>query len=140
MKIYFISWSGGLEQKVEEFADKCSKIEDLELSLEFFAQETINEYPVMKKMLNSKLRIETETMFYNAVHKYFENLYAKREQDYGISSLSAEFFIDFFSHGISSYLMEQCINNNYFDVKNFNREIYQLIVLRLNYNKNIGMH
>ena len=122
----------GFEQEIKTIADTCSKIEDLKDSLKLFADDVIKNYPEMHRLLNSKLHRETENILYNAVKEYFIIISKKKTDDDFLNNEQFEFLVEFFSRGIASYFMEQCISGKKFDTSLSSKEVFRLIISRIN--------
>lgn len=125
----------GLEQEIISIANECSKIEDFYSSLKQFAECVKAHYIEAKRLLNSKLHVETENMFCDAIRKYFILLSKKKSEDIVWSEIQAEFLINFFSRGIAAYFTEQFMYGKDFDTEIFAKEIYEIIISRIKYNK-----
>ena len=120
----------GLEQEISNIVNNCSETDDLQTSLEQFVYCVKEHSSEAKRLLNSKLHIETENMIYSAVQKYFTLIYQKRTADISWSAEQKTFLLNFFSYGVAAYFTEQFMLDNDFDTKLFAKEVYNLIISR----------
>ena len=120
-------------KKMEEITDIYSKASDFRVFLKLLAENIIEVYPEMKRLLDSKLRSHIEGIFIDTVRSFFVNISQKNGLDRILCTDRYIFLIDLLSHGIAGYFTEQCLRSNAFDTETFSTEVYRLINLRIRF-------
>ncbi|MBR1423513.1 MAG: TetR family transcriptional regulator [Ruminococcus sp.] len=126
-----IEWT--FEKNVKRIAKNCAEIEDKQSSIKSFADEITEHYPEMRRLLNSKLRAETEMILLRSARHFCNLIIESKFSDYVISKEEKDFMVDFFSCGMTAFFAEKCMSSKPTDTETFSREMYRLVISRINF-------
>lgn len=125
-----IEWT--YEIDLVETAKKCSEMRDIQASIKTFADEIVKHYPEMRRLLSSKLRAETEMILLRSLRKFFGLIIKAKYSDIDYDETEKEFIVDFFVCGMVAYFIEHCFSSQATDTETFSKEIYKLVISRIN--------
>ena len=125
-----IEWT--YEIDLVETAKKCSEMRDIQASIKMFADEIVKHYPEMRRLLSSKYRTETEMILLRSLRKFFGLIIKAKYSDIDYNETQKKFIVDFFVCGMVAYFIEHCFSSQATDTETFSKEIYKLVISRIN--------
>ena len=119
-----IDWS--LRQAMEELVEKSIRIDSREQVIELFLSETVKARGLLRKLLASQLREQTERMIVESVRSYFREMVERRELLQDVSRSDAQVALDFYTFATVGMMLEYCSRPN-LDVKRLAGQITRLM-------------
>lgn len=122
--IDMIDWS--LRQAMEELVEKSIRIDSREQVIELFLSETVKARGLLRKLLASQLREQTERLIVESVRSYFREMVERRELLQDVSRSDAQVALDFYTFATVGMMLEYCSRPN-LDVKRLAGQITRLM-------------
>ena len=122
--IDMIDWS--LRQAMEELVEKSIRIDSREQVIELFLSETVKARGLLRKLLASQLREQTERLIVESVRSYFREMVERRELLQDVSLSDAQVALDFYTFATVGMMLEYCSRPN-LDVKRLAGQITRLM-------------
>lgn len=119
-----IDWS--LRQAMEELVEKSIRIDSREQVIELFLSEAVKARGLLRKLLASQLREQTERMIVESVRSYFREMVERRELLQDVSRSDAQVALDFYTFATVGMMLEYCSKPN-LDVKRLAGQITRLM-------------
>lgn len=119
-----IDWS--LRQAMEELVEKSIRIDSREQVIELFLSETVKARGLLRKLLASQLREQTERLIVESVRSYFREMVERRELLQDVSRSDAQVALDFYTIATVGMMLEYCSRPN-LDVKRLAGQITRLM-------------
>ena len=119
-----IDWS--LRQAMEELVEKSIRIDSREQVIELFLSEAVKARGLLRKLLASQLREQTERMIVESVRSYFREMVERRELLQDVSRSDAQVALDFYTFATVGMMLEYCSRPN-LDVKRLAGQITRLM-------------
>lgn len=119
-----IDWS--LRQAMEELVEKSIRIDSREQVIELFLSETVKARGLLRKLLASQLREQTERLIVESVRSYFQEMVERRELLQDVSRSDAQVALDFYTFATVGMMLEYCSRPN-LDVKRLAGQITRLM-------------
>lgn len=119
-----IDWS--LRQAMEELVEKSIRIDSREQVIELFLSETVKARGLLRKLLASQLREQTERLIVESVRSYFREMVERRELLQDVSLSDAQVALDFYTFATVGMMLEYCSRPN-LDVKRLAGQITRLM-------------
>lgn len=119
-----IDWS--LRQAMEELVEKSIRIDSREQVIELFLSETVKARGLLRKLLASQLREQTERLIVESVRSYFREMVERRELLQDVSRSDAQVALDFYTFATVGMMLEYCSRPN-LDVKRLAGQITRLM-------------
>ena len=119
-----IDWS--LRQAMEELVEKSIRIDSREQVIELFLSETVKARGLLRKLLASQLREQTERLIVESVRSYFREMVERRELLQDVSRSDAQVALDFYTFATVGMVLEYCSRPN-LDVKRLAGQITRLM-------------
>ena len=119
-----IDWS--LRQAMEELVEKSIRIDSREQVIELFLSEAVKARGLLRKLLASQLREQTERLIVESVRSYFREMVERRELLQDVSRSDAQVALDFYTFAIVGMMLEYCSRPN-LDVKRLAGQITRLM-------------
>ena len=119
-----IDWS--LRQAMEELVEKSIRIDSREQVIELFLSEAVKARGLLRKLLASQLREQTERMLVESVRSYFREMVERRELLQDVSRSDAQVALDFYTFATVGMMLEYCSRPN-LDVKRLAGQITRLM-------------
>jgi len=122
--IDMIDWS--LRQAMEELVEKSIRIDSREQVIELFLSEAVKARGLLRKLLASQLREQTERLIVESVRSYFREMVERRELLQDVSLSDAQVALDFYTFATVGMMLEYCSRPN-LDVKRLAGQITRLM-------------
>ncbi len=122
--IDMIDWS--LRQAMEELVEKSIRIDSREQVIELFLSEAVKARGLLRKLLASQLREQTERLIVESVRSYFREMVERRELLQDVSRSDAQVALDFYTFATVGMMLEYCSRPN-LDVKRLAGQITRLM-------------
>ena len=119
-----IDWS--LRQAMEELVEKSIRIDSREQVIELFLSEAVKARGLLRKLLASQLREQTERLIVESVRSYFREMVERRELLQDVSLSDAQVALDFYTFATVGMMLEYCSRPN-LDVKRLAGQITRLM-------------
>ena len=119
-----IDWS--LRQAMEELVEKSIRIDSREQVIELFLSEAVKARGLLRKLLASQLREQTERLIVESVRSYFREMVERRELLQDVSRSDAQVALDFYTFATVGMMLEYCSRPN-LDVKRLAGQITRLM-------------
>ena len=119
-----IDWS--LRQAMEELVEKSIRIDSREQVIELFLSETVKARGLLRKLLASQLREQTERLIVESVRSYFREMVERRELLQDVSRSDAQVALYFYTFATVGMMLEYCSRPN-LDVKRLAGQITRLM-------------
>ena len=119
-----IDWS--LRQAMEELVEKSIRIDSREQVIELFLSEAVKARGLLRKLLASQLREQTERLIVESVRSYFREMVERRELLQDVSLSDAQVALDFYTFATVRMMLEYCSRPN-LDVKRLAGQITRLM-------------
>lgn len=119
-----IDWS--LRQAMEELVEKSIRIDSREQVIELFLSEAVKARGLLRKLLASQLREQTERLIVESVRSYFREMVERRELLQDVSRSDAQVVLDFYTFATVGMMLEYCSRPN-LDVKRLAGQITRLM-------------
>ena len=119
-----IDWS--LRQAMEELVEKSIRIDSREQVIELFLSETVKARGLLRRLLASQLREQTERLIVESVRSYFREMVERRELLQDVSLSDAQVALDFYTFATVGMMLEYCSRPN-LDVKRLAGQITRLM-------------
>lgn len=119
-----IDWS--LRQAMEELVEKSIRIDSREQVIELFLSEAAKARGLLRKLLASQLREQTERLIVESVRSYFREMVERRELLQDVSRSDAQVALDFYTFATVGMMLEYCSRPN-LDVKRLAGQITRLM-------------
>ena len=119
-----IDWS--LRQAMEELVEKSIRIDSREQVIELFLSEAVKARGLLRKLLASQLREQTERLIVESVRSYFREMVERRELLQDVSRSDAQVALDFYTFATVGMMLEYCSRPN-LDVKRLAGQIPRLM-------------
>lgn len=119
-----IDWS--LRQAMEELVEKSIRIDSREQVIELFLSEAVKARGLLRKLLASQLREQTERLIVESVRSYFREMVERRELLQDVSRFDAQVALDFYTFATVGMMLEYCSRPN-LDVKRLAGQITRLM-------------
>ena len=119
-----IDWS--LRQAMEELVEKSIRIDSREQVIELFLSEAVKARGLLRKLLASQLREQTERLIEESVRSYFREMVERRELLQDVSLSDAQVALDFYTFATVGMMLEYCSRPN-LDVKRLAGQITRLM-------------
>lgn len=119
-----IDWS--LRQAMEELVEKSIRIDSREQVIELFLSEAVKARGLIRKLLASQLREQTERLIVESVRSYFREMVERRELLQDVSRSDAQVALDFYTFATVGMMLEYCSRPN-LDVKRLAGQITRLM-------------
>ena len=119
-----IDWS--LRQALEELVEKSIRIDSREQVIELFLSEAVKARGLLRKLLASQLREQTERLIVESVRSYFREMVERRELLQDVSLSDAQVALDFYTFATVGMMLEYCSRPN-LDVKRLAGQITRLM-------------
>ena len=119
-----IDWS--LRQAKEELVEKSIRIDSREQVIELFLSEAVKARGLLRKLLASQLREQTERLIVESVRSYFREMVERRELLQDVSLSDAQVALDFYTFATVGMMLEYCSRPN-LDVKRLAGQITRLM-------------
>ncbi len=119
-----IDWS--LRQAMEELLEKSIRIDSREQVIELFLSEAVKARGLLRKLLASQLREQTERLIVESVRSYFREMVERRELLQDVSLSDAQVALDFYTFATVGMMLEYCSRPN-LDVKRLAGQITRLM-------------
>lgn len=119
-----IDWS--LRQAMEELVEKSIRIDSREQVIELFLSEVVKARGLLRKLLASQLREQTERLIVESVRSYFREMVERRELLQDVSLSDAQVALDFYTFATVGMMLEYCSRPN-LDVKRLAGQITRLM-------------
>lgn len=119
-----IDWS--LRQAMEELVEKSVRMDSREQVMEMFLSEAVKVKGLIKKLLSSQLREQTEHLIMESVRSYFQEMVDRRELLQDLSRSDAQVVLDFYTYATVGFLVEYCSRPN-LDVKRLAGQLTRLM-------------
>lgn len=119
-----IDWS--LRQAMEELVEKSIRIDSREQVIELFLSEAVKARGLLRKLLASQLREQTERLIVELVRSYFREMVERRELLQDVSRSDAQVALDFYTFATVGMMLEYCSRPN-LDVKRLAGQITRLM-------------
>lgn len=119
-----IDWS--LRQAMEELVEKSIRIDSREQVIELFLSEAVKARGLLRKLLASQLREQTERLIVESVRFYFREMVERRELLQDVSLSDAQVALDFYTFATVGMMLEYCSRPN-LDVKRLAGQITRLM-------------
>lgn len=119
-----IDWS--LRQAMEELVEKSIRIDSREQVIELFLSEAVKARGLIRKLLASQLREQTERLIVESVRSYFREMVERRELLQDVSLSDAQVALDFYTFATVGMMLEYCSRPN-LDVKRLAGQITRLM-------------
>ncbi len=119
-----IDWS--LRQAMEELVEKSIRIDSREQVIELFLSEAAKARGLLRKLLASQLREQTERLIVESVRSYFREMVERRELLQDVSLSDAQVALDFYTFATVGMMLEYCSRPN-LDVKRLAGQITRLM-------------
>lgn len=119
-----IDWS--LRQAMEELVEKSIRIDSREQVIELFLSEAVKARGLLRKLLASQLREQTERLIVESVRSYFREMVEHRELLQDVSRSDAQVALDFYTFATVGMMLEYCSRPN-LDVKRLAGQITRLM-------------
>ena len=119
-----IDWS--LRQAMEELVEKSIRIDSREQVIELFLSEAVKARGLLRKLLASQLREQTERLIVESVRSYFREMAERRELLQDVSRSDAQVALDFYTFATVGMMLEYCSRPN-LDVKRLAGQITRLM-------------
>ena len=119
-----IDWS--LRQAMEELVEKSIRIDSREQVIELFLSEAVKARGLLRKLLASQLREQTERLIVESVRSYFREMVERRELLQDVSLSDAQVALDFYTFATVGMMLEYCSRTN-LDVKRLAGQITRLM-------------
>lgn len=101
-----IDWS--LRRTVEELAEKSLQLDSRQQVMELFLTEAVQAKDLIRRLLDSQLREQTERLLVEAVRAWFQEMADRRELLEDVSRADAQVALDFYSYAVVGILLEYC--------------------------------
>ncbi len=95
-------------------------------AVRIFADELVEQFPVISIMLNSKLRGELELLLISELREFFRAVFTRQNCGRDLTRKQLEFQTDLIACGIAAYAMEHC-NEKSFDRSEFSELLWDLL-------------
>lgn len=119
-----IDWS--LRQAMEELVEKSIRIDSREQVIELFLSEAVKARGLLRKLLASQLREQTERLIVESVRSFFREMVERRELLQDVSLSDAQVALDFYTFATVGMMLEYCSRPN-LDVKRLAGQITRLM-------------
>ena len=119
-----IDWS--LRQAMEELVEKSIRIDSRAQVIELFLSEAVKARGLLRKLLASQLREQTERLIVESVRSYFREMVERRELLQDVSRSDAQVALDFYTFATVGMMLEYCSRPN-LDVKRLAGQITRLM-------------
>ena len=119
-----IDWS--LRQAMEELVEKSIRIDSREQVIELFLSEAVKARGLLRKLLASQLREQTERLIVESVRSYFREMVERRELLQDVSLSDAQVALDFYTFATVGMMLEYCSRPN-LDVKRLAAQMTRLM-------------
>lgn len=95
-------------------------------AVRIFADELVEQFPVISIMLNSKLRGELELLLISELREFFRVVFTRQNCGRDLTRKQLEYQTDLIACGITAYAMEHC-NERSFDSLEFSELLWDLL-------------
>ena len=119
-----IDWS--LHRAMEELVEKSLQMDSREEVMELFLSGAVQARGMIRKLLSSQLREQTERLIMGAVRSYFQEMVDRRELLQDVSRSDAQVALDFYTFAVVGVMVEYCGRPNV-DIKRLAGQLIRLM-------------
>lgn len=113
-------------QGMEKVIGECLSITDPERSVCRFVELSIQQFPLMRRILHTKYYEDAEKLLTRTVKKYLRIAFYQKVGDVPVRAEEAEFLLDFMASGLTVYLFRLCETPGV-DPEQVGRHLYRFI-------------
>lgn len=95
-------------QEMEKVIGECLSIPDSERSVCRFVELSVQQFPLMRRILHTKYYEDAEKLLTRTVKKYLRIAFYQKVGDIPVRTEEAEFILDFMASGLTAYLFRLC--------------------------------
>ena len=99
-----LEWS--IEQQTRQLVEQSLKAEDMRSVLEIFIAFTVEQFPMLEKLMRSRRRAQIEKLMLDAVRTYLTQLAQHQGQQVSMSDFDREVLLQYNVCGLVGVLME----------------------------------
>lgn len=95
-------------REMEKVIGECLSIPDSERSVCRFVELSVQQFPLMRRILHTKYYEDAEKLLTRTVKKYLRIAFYQKVGDIPVRTEEAEFILDFMASGLTAYLFRLC--------------------------------
>ncbi|HIV92245.1 MAG TPA: TetR family transcriptional regulator [Candidatus Eisenbergiella stercoravium] len=123
-----IDWS--LRRVMEELVEKSLQMQSREEVMELFLGSAVKGREMIRKLLSSQLREQTERLMIDSIRSWFQELTDRKELFQDVSRADAQVALDFYTFAVAGILLEYCMKPNV-NIKRLSGQLIRLMEGRL---------
>ena len=119
-----------IKRVMEELVEKSLQMQSREEVMELFLGSAVKGREMIRKLLSSQLREQTERLMIDSIRSWFQELTDRKELFQDVSRADAQVALDFYTFAVAGILLEYCMKPNV-NIKRLSGQLIRLMEGRL---------